>query len=246
MIGIYKITSPTNKIYIGQSTNIENRWNDYYKMIRCKRQTRLYNSLKKYKPHNHIFEIIEECTEDKLLEKETYWKEYYNVLGVPSLCCRMDGKGGKLSQSTKDKMSKNKLGKPTKHNYPLLQYDYLGNFIKEWGNYLNIPNYPDIKKICLNETFIRINNSLWRFKTKDNFPKKLKLPESYLNKINKLFPIIQKDLQGNFIKEYKNNEEVIELFLKPLNKQKSSSSIHACCKGKQKKAYGYFWEYKRG
>ena len=48
MIGIYKITSPTNKIYIGQSTNIENRWNDYYKMIRCKRQTRLYNSLKKY------------------------------------------------------------------------------------------------------------------------------------------------------------------------------------------------------
>jgi group I intron endonuclease len=244
MIGIYKITSPSNKVYIGQSTNIKNRWDDYYKMIRCKRQPRLYNSLKKYKPHNHKFEIIEECTEDKLLERETYWKEHYNVLSVPSLCCRMDGKGGKLSQSTKDKMSKNKLGKPTKHNYPLLQYDYLGNFIKEWDNYLNIPNYPDIKKICLDETFIRINNSLWRFKYTSEYSLKLVLPLSYFKKINRLFPILQLDINNKLIKEYKNNTQVISDFLKPLNKEKSSASIYACCKGKQNTAYGFIWKYK--
>ena len=29
MIGIYKITSPTNKIYIGQSINVENRIKTY-------------------------------------------------------------------------------------------------------------------------------------------------------------------------------------------------------------------------
>ena len=69
MIGIYKITSPTNKIYIGQSTNIKQRWNDYNKMIRCKRQTRLYNSLKKYGPKNHIFEILEECSESQLFHQ---------------------------------------------------------------------------------------------------------------------------------------------------------------------------------
>lgn len=29
MVGIYKITSPTNKIYIGQSKNIRKRFNNY-------------------------------------------------------------------------------------------------------------------------------------------------------------------------------------------------------------------------
>lgn len=31
-IGIYKITSPSNKIYIGQSTNITRRWDEYRKL----------------------------------------------------------------------------------------------------------------------------------------------------------------------------------------------------------------------
>lgn len=29
MIGIYKITSPSNRIYIGQSIDIEARWKSY-------------------------------------------------------------------------------------------------------------------------------------------------------------------------------------------------------------------------
>ena len=29
MTGIYKITSPTGRIYIGQSVDIYYRWNDY-------------------------------------------------------------------------------------------------------------------------------------------------------------------------------------------------------------------------
>lgn len=180
MIGIYKITSPSNKIYIGQSTNINQRWNDYYKMIRCKRQTRLYNSFKKYGPENHVFEIIEECLENELLKRETYWKEHYKVLEVPSLCCKMDGKGGKLDQCTKDKMSKVKLGKPTKHNCPILQYDFFGIFVKEWDSYLDIPNYMDVKNMCLKENFIRINNSLWRFKYTEHFPSKIQLPRNIL------------------------------------------------------------------
>jgi group I intron endonuclease len=104
MIGIYKITSPTNKIYIGQSTNIEQRWK-WYKKLYCKSQTKLYYSLKKHGPENHTFEIIEECNETELLNKETYWKNYYKVLDIPSLCCRIDGKGGKNSKETNNKIS---------------------------------------------------------------------------------------------------------------------------------------------
>ena len=54
MIGIYKITSPTNKIYIGQSIDIENRFTKY-KSLDCKNQVRLYNSLKKYGFDKHKF-----------------------------------------------------------------------------------------------------------------------------------------------------------------------------------------------
>ena len=44
-IGIYKITSLTGKVYIGQSTNLEKRKDDYVK-LRCNKQPKLYNSLK--------------------------------------------------------------------------------------------------------------------------------------------------------------------------------------------------------
>ncbi len=40
MIGIYKITSPTGRIYIGQSTNMEKRFVSYKKMyVKNKEQT---------------------------------------------------------------------------------------------------------------------------------------------------------------------------------------------------------------
>jgi hypothetical protein len=245
MIGIYKITSPSDKIYIGQSTNIKQRWEDYNKMIRCKRQTRLYNSLVKYSPKNHKFEIIEECFEDKLLERETHWKEHYKVLDIPSLCCRMDGRGGKLSKHTRDKMSKAKLGTAKKYYYPILQYDIYGTFIKEWNNYLEIPNIRDIKIICFKESYTRINGSLWRFKYDENYLSKLPLPQSYISKLNKVLPILQYDLEDNFVKKWDNNAHIINVFLKSINKDKSSASIHACCKGKQQTAFGYKWKYQQ-
>jgi len=110
MIGIYKITSPTNKIYIGQSIDIDDRFRKY-KNLNCNRQTIIYNSLKKYGWEQHVFEIIEECPVDKLLERETYWKEYYKVLEVPSLCCRIDGKGGYMNEETKTKIGLKHKGK---------------------------------------------------------------------------------------------------------------------------------------
>ncbi len=44
MIGIYKITSPTNKIYIGQSWTIEKR-EKAYGAKSCKKQPKLYFSI---------------------------------------------------------------------------------------------------------------------------------------------------------------------------------------------------------
>ena len=41
---IYKITSPSQKVYIGQSRNIQNRVQNY-KRLDCKKQPILYKSL---------------------------------------------------------------------------------------------------------------------------------------------------------------------------------------------------------
>ena len=58
--GIYKITSPSEKNYIGQAVNINKRFYRY-KSLDCSQQIILYKSFIKYGVENHIFEIIEEC-----------------------------------------------------------------------------------------------------------------------------------------------------------------------------------------
>ena len=88
MIGIYKITSPSNKVYIGQSLDIENRFLDY-KKLKCKAQPRIYSSLKKYGFESHIVEVIEECEIEMLNKKERYWQDFYNCIGKNGLNCQL-------------------------------------------------------------------------------------------------------------------------------------------------------------
>jgi group I intron endonuclease len=110
MIGIYKITNPKGKIYIGQSINIKIR-NNFYKTNNCKNQPKLYNSLQKHSWEQHTFEIIEECSLEQLNEREIYWGLYYNVLGENGLNLRLGNGRGLVSEETKQKQRKAKLGK---------------------------------------------------------------------------------------------------------------------------------------
>jgi len=110
MIGIYKITSPTNKIYIGQSIDIEKRFKQY-KRLDCKKQPKLYNSLQKHGVNNHIFEMLEECSLDKLNVKEIFWKQKYNTISEGLNCELFDIGQGPRSAQVKDKISKSMLGK---------------------------------------------------------------------------------------------------------------------------------------
>ncbi len=80
MIGIYKITNPKGKIYIGQSVNINKRWHRYRNLIQsdCIGQPLLYRSFIKYGIDNHCFEIIELCNIEKLNEFESKYITLYN------------------------------------------------------------------------------------------------------------------------------------------------------------------------
>jgi group I intron endonuclease len=109
---IYKITSPSNKVYIGQSRNVDKRFKQY-KSMRCNTQKVLLNSLKKYGVDNHAFEIIEECAFEDLNIRERYWQEYYNSLapnGLNSILTEYDNIPRVVSKSTSIKLSESKLG----------------------------------------------------------------------------------------------------------------------------------------
>jgi group I intron endonuclease len=75
--GIYKITSPSGKIYIGQSVDIDKRWRKY-QWKQCRGQIKLYNSFVKYGVENHTFEILEECSIEELNDKEEFYIKHYN------------------------------------------------------------------------------------------------------------------------------------------------------------------------
>ena len=113
MIGIYKITNPKGKIYIGQTIDF-NRRVYQYKMLNCKEQPKLYNSLKKYGFDNHIFELILQCDEIDLTFWERYYQELYNTIENDNLNCFLvttEDKSGRHTEETKRKMSESAKGK---------------------------------------------------------------------------------------------------------------------------------------
>lgn len=118
MIGIYKITSPSNRIYIGQSINIDRRFSQYRRLDNSVRTSpKLFRSLKKYGYEKHIFEVIETCDVDVINERERYWQEFYDANSPNNLNCLLTSTlekkqtGLKLSEDHKKQISKVHKGK---------------------------------------------------------------------------------------------------------------------------------------
>jgi group I intron endonuclease len=84
IICVYKITSPSGKVYIGSTVNWRERLSAYNRLD-CEKQTKLYSSLKKYGPEKHIFEVVEYCSIDCLRQKEHYYGQLFNVLSKHGL-----------------------------------------------------------------------------------------------------------------------------------------------------------------
>jgi group I intron endonuclease len=205
MIGIYKITNPNGKIYIGQSTDIQGRWKRNYYSLNCKEQIKLFNSLKKYGPENHIFEIIEECDFKHLDDKEIYWGTFYQVLNPKiGLNLRLGDGNGSWGQEVKDKISKARLGMK-----------------------------------FTNEHCINISKSKIGYVYSKDRDSKIGNAQRGISKPNTRKPVLQYDLQGNFIKEWSSMSEALMF----INNGKGDG-VSGCCLGKQKTAYGFKWKYK--
>lgn len=235
MIGIYKISNSNNNIYIGQSWNIEKRFEQYKRLI-CKSQVKLFNSLNKYGVENHKFEIIEICGEDviqhQLDSKEIFWINHYKANNVELLNIRDGGSRGKQSEETKLKLRTKALGrvigdeqrkKISKNNSRF----YLGKNLSEdhktkigFGN-LGKKRSADV---CQNFSKLKLGK-----KQKDHVVQ-------HRAKMN-CKSIIQLTLEGSEIKIWNSIKEASKTL------QIKSNSISQVCTKKYKTAGGFKWKY---
>lgn len=140
--GIYKITSPTGLIYVGEAIDLKNRCKYYLNPNRVKKQRALYNSLIKYSPDNHKIEIIELCDKDFLKERERYWQEYFNSVehGLNCFLTPTNEKKKVHSQSTKKIISQKSSGQKNSF-YGKKHSDHSLKKISESSKGINNPNY---------------------------------------------------------------------------------------------------------
>lgn len=221
---IYKIVSPSGRVYIGKTSNLKLRI-DYYRRLKCKKQPLLYYSLLKYGFSGHSFDVIYEGEHSlkEINELEMYYiNEYDSFHGnnENGMNLTLGGDGGfglKLSEEHKQKIieaNKNRIYKPHSEETKKLISESRKKTGKTEAHQKAIDNLRG-KKIKKTEEWIR-NNS---------------------ESIKK--PILQFDIEGVFIKEWKSAKDVeLEIGL-------SRKNISANLRNKTKHAYGYIWKYKQ-
>ena len=117
--GVYKITSPSNRCYIGSSNDIYNRFR-FYKNNHTKSQVLLKKSFDKYGVENHKFEILEECNPEIRLQRESFYGHLYKSLidfgGLNLMLPKSDDVPYVYSEIVRNKISKSKKGiKPSEN-----------------------------------------------------------------------------------------------------------------------------------
>ena len=233
MIGIYKITSPSGKIYIGQTTNFSKR-KSYYKNGAKPYQVRIYNSLQKYGYDAHTIEFIEECLVQNLNQKERHWQDLYDVIGENGLNCRLtatNDKSGFLSELSKNKLSiaKKKV---------VIDGEWREKFAYNWSG----KNHSEETKRKMSDS------AKGKKKTLEHISKLPQNQKGYKSKPrSQEFKLNQKLFNGKSkaIFQYDKNNVLINQFISvaEAKRQTSIKTINSAVLGKTKSAGGFKWSY---
>lgn len=244
--GVYQITNKINgKFYIGQSIDIERRWNQHKY---GKGSLILKNAIKKHGLENFEFKLLETINytnksevikqlmrlEEKWLKtkKPFSYKNGYNIneTAKPNLTPNKNNDFGK--KVSKIKIENNHCGKP------IHQFDLDGNFIKKWESAAQIERTLGYKSENISACCLKKQNSshnfIWRFKKNeinqidiDNANKSLKMSE-----------VRQYNLKGELINKYEN------IKVASIKTGFNESTIRDVCGGNKKTGCGYIWKYK--
>jgi len=104
--GIYKITSPSGRVYIGQSWNIYRRWRHHRNDPRS--DGLLQRSFRKYGVNKHVFEVIFPLPRDTdaatINEAERFFIGLFAERGISMLNLTEGGRNARMSAEQKEKI----------------------------------------------------------------------------------------------------------------------------------------------
>lgn len=225
---VYKLTSPSGRVYIGITSNIIKRF-AFYKNHHLLKQTAIYNSIAKYGWDSHIKEILyisleKEEAEEKEIELIKFYKEQKKCLNLTD---------GGLICPQKETNPKSKI---------VYQYDLDGNFIKEWESIFSIEmdtefNATNIGKVCRKRSYYQYGY-LWSFKEdveKGIIPYYIKKPG------NRRRELLLLNNKGEIIKTFQSVKEAINTCKLKNPKRNILKSIRK----KIPDVNGNYWKYKK-
>ncbi len=158
---IYRLISPSNKSYIGQSIDFDRRLTEHKNQTnKIKSLPKLYQAFKKYGFENFQIEILEICEPEILNEREIYWIQYYDSFNKGYNCTTGGNAKFSRSKETRDKLSQYFTGiyngsQNIKFTIDGIQYNSIGEASKK----LNIP--PKTIHNRLNSKNIKYSNYLY-------------------------------------------------------------------------------------
>jgi group I intron endonuclease len=129
---IYKITNPNGHIYVGQTINYKERIKKY--KTKQKINTPIHKSILKYGFENHTFEIIISGinSKEELDKKEIYFISFFDSY-KNGLNCTTGGDIGTFgyvhTESTRKKLSENKIKIGNVHPWTKKVYQYSSDFV---------------------------------------------------------------------------------------------------------------------
>jgi group I intron endonuclease len=206
-------------------------------------KSHLYSSINKYGVENFIFEIIEECEYDVLDDRERYWINKLNTLepygyNIKNGGSKLYGKdnpffGKHHSEKTKNKISEKNTGRRANDKEREMRRKInKGNNNPFYGR-----NHTDKTKQKIKTTNIERGNY-----AKASERMRLHNPNdgSFFRKavimLSKTFDILNVFISAVEAGEY--------IKTKGISKAKiPSNSISDVCRGNQKSAYGFYWDY---
>lgn len=185
------------------------------------------------------FIYIDECNgwnKENWKPLECFWIEQFRQWGFELMNENKGGGGCEFHDSnSRRKLSESKKGTGTKK---IIQYNLNGEFVKEWESLTEVMNEIGSISGCLNGKYITGHGFQWRYKDRMNGEIENLPPVKEKEKINIYIPIIQYDLSGNFIREWKSQQEAsIQLNI-------GISNINVCLKNKVTFSGGFVWKYK--
>lgn len=146
--GVYKIINTiTNDFYIGSSCKLNTRKKVHFNQLNKNIHNNkfLQNSYNKYNESDFIFEIIEYCEKEMLLEREQFYMDnlkptYNNLLKA----------GNSLGyKHTKQSIEKLRGQDKTHCSKKLYQYNSDNQLVKEWNSCSEFARFYNISRIAV-------------------------------------------------------------------------------------------------